>query len=435
MPRPVTELLPHLTAALPGTGGTIKQRPEDFLVEELPLYEPKGVGEHLVLYIEKRGQTTSDVVRRLAKMFHVSRRDIGYAGLKDKHAITRQHVSIHLPDSTHEDKYLSRFEFTPFDLLWSQRHNNKLRRGHLAGNRFVIYVRNVAPTAVLAAKTVLDRLVQTGIPNYLGWQRFGYRQCNHVWGLHLLKGNWQALMDSMLGGPLASDSESTRQGRTAYDRGDYATALDVWPRQLRHDRHALDTLRQGKSARAAAEAMDFQQREFLVSALQSAIFNQVLAQRIRDGLFNRLVNGDLAWKHDRRCVFAVDEAAAVADNHPDGRVAKLEVAPSGPMWGQGMIKPTDKPLEWELAALKEIGLTEADFEQANHVKAEGSRRSMTVELKEPDISSGADQHGPYLRLAFTLPRGSFATTVLREIMKLDGPPRKGDTDDEGDSSR
>ena len=92
----------------------LKQRPSDFVVDEQPLYEAEGTGEHLYLFIEKEQQTTTNVVRRLAKMFGVKRSDIGYAGLKDKHAITRQHFSVWLPDATRDDKYLKRFEFLPF---------------------------------------------------------------------------------------------------------------------------------------------------------------------------------------------------------------------------------------------------------------------------------------------------------------------------------
>ncbi len=159
--------LRYLTNDLPGIGGVIKERPEDFLVDEQPLYEAKGEGEHLYLFVEKRGQTTSDVVRRVAKMFHVRRSDVGYAGLKDKQAVTRQHLSVYLPDASNDEKFLSRFEFTPFKLLWSQRHANKLRRGDLSGNRFVIYLRGVDASAAVAAKTVLDRMMETGVPNYV----------------------------------------------------------------------------------------------------------------------------------------------------------------------------------------------------------------------------------------------------------------------------
>ena len=106
----MTSSLAYLTDDLVGIGGVIKQRAEDFFVEELPLYEAAGEGEHMFVLVEKRGQTTTDVMRRVAKLFHVPRSEVGYAGLKDKHAITRQHLSVHLPDQSNDEKFLARFE-------------------------------------------------------------------------------------------------------------------------------------------------------------------------------------------------------------------------------------------------------------------------------------------------------------------------------------
>ncbi len=411
--------LSYLTPGLPGIGGRIKLQPEDFLVEEQPLYPTKGEGEHLYLFIEKRGQTTSNVVRRIAKMFRVSKTDVGYAGLKDKHAVTRQHLSVYLPDTSQDQNLISRFEFTPFKLLWSDRHHNKLRRGHLASNRFVIYIRHIQPTAVLKVKTVLDRLVQTGVPNYIGSQRFGYRCNNNELGRLLLLGKWQALLDEMLGRPIDDDSEATFSGRQEYDRGDYQAALAAWPKHLRNDRQALDALRQGKSPRQAVQTIDLQQQEYLISALQSRIFNLVLNRRIQDRLFDQLVPGDLAWKHDNRSVFAVDEQVAGHENSPAGRVRQFEVSPSGPMWGRQMTRPSGQVLDWETQALHHCGIGTADIEACQHVNMPGNRRQMRVQLRDPSTSGGADEHGNYVRVAFELPRGSFATIVLREIMKTD----------------
>ncbi len=125
--------LPYLTA-FPGVGGSIKNRPEDFFVQEIPLYEPSGDGEHVYCEIEKSGVTTIDAINRLGKALKVSTRDMGYAGMKDAHAITRQVLSIR---GTTEERVMT----TSIDgvkVLWAARHGNKLRLGHLAGNRFAI---------------------------------------------------------------------------------------------------------------------------------------------------------------------------------------------------------------------------------------------------------------------------------------------------------
>lgn len=417
------ETLAYLTADLPGVGGQIKQRPEDFLVEEQPLYQPTGAGEHLYVYIEKKLRSTSEVIRHLSKTFRVKKDEIGYAGLKDKHAVTRQLFSVRLPGRDDEQACLERVDTSHIKLLWADRHENKLRRGHLAGNRFVIKIRGVDPAGVVRAKAVLDRLVQTGVANFVGQQRFGYRGVNHTLGKLMLHNRWREMLDLMLGHPLDADHAATRMARQAYERGDYAAALELLPRNLRQDRQALDALRQGKSAREAVMTIDRQHRHFLISAVQSAIFNRVLNQRIRGDArspgIGRLIAGDLAWKHENRSVFSVDQAVAEQENGPAGRVGRLEVSPSGPMWGVGMLQAGGQPGQWERQALADEGLTESDLQGGRHDKAVGSRRPMRVALREPELSSGVDEHGAYIGLSFGLPRGSFATVVLREVMKPD----------------
>jgi len=418
----MTAKLAYLTANLPGIGGVIKQRPEDFLVEEQPRYQPSGQGEHLYLFIEKRLLATMDVVRRLARAFRVGKRDIGFAGLKDKHAVTRQMFSIMLPGQSHDPDCIERLESDHLKVLWVDRHENKLRRGHLLGNRFVIRIRQVDPSTVVQAKRVMDQLAVSGVANYIGSQRFGYRQHNHELGRLLLLGQWKPMLDLMLGGPKESDPDRSRAAREAYDRGDYAGALALWPGSLRDDRHALDRLRQGKTQQQAVMSLDARQGEFLISGLQSAAFNRVLDQRVRDGLLDQVVVGDLAWKHDNRAVFPVDEATAQVENASAGRINVQEVSPSGPMWGVEMIRAGGQVGVWEHRALTETGLAEADLAGGPQGTAKGSRRPLRIFLSGLDLSGGVDEHGSYVRVAFELPRGSFATTVLREVLKPANDP-------------
>lgn len=412
--------LAYLTADLPGIGGVIKKRPEDFLVEEIPLYDPSGEGEHLYLFVEKKGMTTGEAVQLLARHFHVSHREISYAGMKDKVAITRQHFSIRLPNKSRDE--LAR-DLSPLGMTchWALRHGNKLRRGHLIGNRFAIRIRDVEPSLVVRAKRTLDRLLKVGVPNYLGAQRFGYRGDNHELGRLLLQKKWDEFLRQMLGGPRASESQDLQEARAAFDRGEITRALEFWPRRLRHERQALDALRQGRSLEQAVRAIAAMQLDFLVTAAQSAVFNAALHHRITNASgpgIGRLIEGDLAYKHDNGAVFAVDASTAEKENAADGRASLFEVSPSGPMWGSGMTKPAGAVLEWEQAALASVGLSESDFVEGSLVPG-GARRSMRVRITDADISGGVDEHGAYVRLAFDLPRGAFATTVLREVMKSD----------------
>src|SRR5262245_43001495 len=135
--------LPYFTT-FPGIGGVIKQRPEDFFVQEIPAYEASGEGEHVYCEIQKIGLSTFDAIDRIARALRVPSREIGYAGLKDAQAITRQVFSIL---GTTEQAVMN-LQVPNIQVMWASRHTNKIRLGHLAGNRFAIKIRNVNATDV-----------------------------------------------------------------------------------------------------------------------------------------------------------------------------------------------------------------------------------------------------------------------------------------------
>jgi tRNA pseudouridine13 synthase len=419
-----TDSLTYLTPDLPGVGGVLKQSNEDFLVEEQPLYEPCGEGEHVYLFIEKNGLTTTEAVHRIARGFHMHRRNIGFAGLKDKHAVTRQHISLWLP-GVEEDRIVEGVQRVnetqqKLKILWHEKHTNKLKRGHHGGNRFVLRLREVEPTHVVRAKQVLDVMAKRGVPNYVGDQRFGYRQNSHRTGRALLLGDYETVIDEMLKADAPSESAYIKQGREHVRNGEYEKALEVWPKTLRYDRQLLDALRQGKSPRDAVMMIDGSQRSFLVSAWQSGVFNQVLTRRVADGTFDKLLPGDLAWKHDSRATFEVDETTYEEDNVPGGRVEQGLLSPSGPLWGTNMPRATGEPGRIESDALSSNGVTEAQLAGTGEdpkAVAEGKRRPLRILLKDPDVSGGVDEGGAYIKTSFELPRGAYATMVLREVMK------------------
>ncbi|HAI13496.1 MAG TPA: tRNA pseudouridine(13) synthase TruD [Phycisphaerales bacterium] len=410
--------LAYLTADLPGIGGQIKQRPDDFIVTEESLYEPCGEGEHLYLFVERTGLTTLDVVAKLARKLGVTNRQISYAGLKDKHAISRQMFSIHLPGSESQDAQRVAFlEGEPYSVLWADRHNNKLRRGHLAGNRFDIRIRDVEPTAVIRAKRILDQLVASGVPNYFGPQRFGYRGDNHLVGRVLIKRDFQAALKQLLGDAEHCEHEQTLEARKAFDAGDYVTALEHWPRTLRYERQALSALAKGRSISKAIYSIAETQRLFYGSAAQSHLFNMVLNQRVANGTFAKLLPGDLAMKHENQSVFPVDTQQTETENAPHGRVSQCVISPSGPMWGSDLLLAQQSVGDMELGVLDEFDIPRQLIETCPLTR--GSRRAMRVIIQNTDIAGGVDEHGSYVRLQFALSKGSFATVVLRELMKND----------------
>jgi len=165
--------LPQWPNAYPASGasGTLKRLNEDFIVTELPLQLPSGAGEHLWLDVEKNGANTAFVAQQLAEAAGVQERDVGYAGLKDRYAVTRQWFSIYLPKGETPD--LTLLQHPEFRVLSQSRHVKKLRPGDLQGNRFRIVLREVTGDRD-AIEANLAAVASQGAPNYFGAQRFGF---------------------------------------------------------------------------------------------------------------------------------------------------------------------------------------------------------------------------------------------------------------------
>jgi tRNA pseudouridine13 synthase len=408
----------YLTADVPPVGGRLKERPEDFLVEELPAYEPSGSGEHLYLYVEKRDISTMHMVYAIARHFGVRHRDVGYAGLKDKVAVTRQLVSVHVPGKGPES--FPAFEHPRIHVLWSDLHANKLRQGHLAGNRFMIRIRGAPPAKAVHAHRVLERLASVGVPNRAGEQRFGHMGNNHVIGRLLLSSQHRALVDELLG-PSRRLPDVQAIPRGLYAEGKYESALAAFSPHADTERRVLRALIRGRSPEKAVYVIEQMQKRYFITAFQSAVFNSVLDQRLREGLLGGLREGDLAWKHDNGAVFAVD-APTLADSSTRERLSGLEISPSGPMWGPDMMEASGVSGQVERAALEATGITPEmiiGYGERARDPVPGKRRALRVPLSFPDVEGGVDEHGPYVKCVFELPPGSFATVVLREVMKPD----------------
>ena len=339
-----------VSEALPGVGGRIRARPDDFRVEEVPAYLPQGSGSHLYLKVEKRNLTTRDLVIALMRQ-GLRENEIGVAGLKDKSAVTVQWLSVPKRAAAAAESLEA---LAGVNVLERAYHRNKLGIGHLRGNRFVVMVRDVVPGAEgeARARRILERLAASGLPNYFGPQRFGRFGTNAVDGLRVLRG------ESVPGG------------------------------------HRL--------------------RRFFLSALQSLLFNALLADRIEAGLYRRVVVGDWARKHDTGGVFVVEDAEAES-----ARAARLEISATLPLYGRRVRLSEGEAGELEARVLERFGLRWSAFGSRR-----GDRRPSRVLLE--DVSVARQEGG--LRVAFTLPKGSYATVVLRELMKVevDAPLARSD---------
>jgi tRNA pseudouridine13 synthase len=332
---------------------TIRAAPEDFVVEELDAFAPSGSGEHLLLTVEKRGMNTTHAATLVARWAGVPESAIGYAGLKDRHALTRQRFSVHLPkklapalDALAQADAATGEALRVLEAHW---HARKLPRGALAGNRFVLTLRDVEGDA-LAIEARLRTIASAGVPNAFGEQRFGR------------------------------------------DAGNIAAALAMF----------------------AGRRVRREQRSLLLSAARSALFNRVLAARVREGCWNAPLEGEVWVLDGSRSVFGpepwTDALAA--------RLQAFDIHPSGPLWGAGELRTMGAARALELDALADdeslalrAGLEAAGLRQ--------ERRASRVAVRElawswPEPSA--------LRLAFVLPAGSYATAVLDEIGRCSSLP-------------
>lgn len=264
-------------------------------------------------------------------------------------------------------------------------------------------------------------LARRGVPNRIGPQRFGHLMNNHLVGQAMLRNDPQRVLDELLG-PNSRAADRHAEGRELYRQGRYAEALELFPRALYSERRVLERARGMKHGERTARQIERVQASFYVAAWQSAAFNRLLDQRMADGTYDRLVVGDLAFKHDSGTVFAIGDTE-FADPETSRRLTELEISPSGPMWGPRMMRASGAIDEQELAALAETGVGLEDIERYGRevYDAEpGKRRPLRVKLSYPDVEAGMDEHGAYIKCVFELPRGSFATTVMDEVMKVEG---------------
>lgn len=341
--------LPFLTATVPGIGGTIRTTPEDFRVEERPLYLPCGQGEHLYLSVTKRGLATPQMVDWFSSRLGVKARCIGVAGLKDARAVTTQMVSVQGVTPERIAQLPSDEHLLSITVLG--RHRNRLRTGHHAGNGFRLVIRGVRPCAADSVPAILDQLGTRGLPNYFGPQRQGRDGLNYSTGAALL----------------------------------------------------VDPARRAK--------MPKPKRLWYLHAYQSFLFNQIVARRI-DRL-DRVCTGDWAMKHENGACFLVEDESV-----EQPRAEAFAISPTGPLFGSRAPWASGVPGEIEQAVVAEQGTTqEALSEAAAACGFRGERRPLRASLEGLTWSLEKDA----VILSFVLPPGSYATSLLREVMKTGSP--------------
>jgi tRNA pseudouridine13 synthase len=392
----------YLTDKFAGIGGSIKECPEDFRVEEIPLYLPSDEGEHLYLDIEKTGLTTFELLEKLARALGAKKQDMGYAGLKDARAVTRQTVSV---TGVRPEQALS-LELDGVTVLSARYHRNKLRTGHLLGNRFTIRIRDVDPEAAEKARDILHVLQMTGIPNYFGEQRYGVLGNSHLVGKAILEEDYDEAVRQIIGDPAAIRNPEWQRAAEAFAEGDLESARRLLPRGMGNEARLLSQLADGRAPRQVLFRLPHKLLRLYLSAYQSSLFDRIVTMRLAS--LDNLWPGDLAYKHDNGACFLVTDPAA-----EQSRADRLEISPSGPLYGYKVTLAQGQAGILEESLLSKAGLTGDSFRLTRGLSLEGARRPLRVPIQE--VSTSADNG--HLLLNFSLPKGSYATSVLREVMK------------------
>jgi tRNA pseudouridine13 synthase len=389
--------------------GTIKQHYADFQVEEIPAYEPSGIGDHVYFLIEKRGLATSRAVRDIARALGVRARDIGVAGMKDARGVTRQMLSLEHVDPQAVEK----LDIPRIAVLKVSRHRNKLRMGHLLGNRFTIKVRDTDPSRINEVQERVQILTRRGVPNYYGSQRFGNRGDTWQIGRALLLGEFEEAAKIIAGKPGPDDEGQVLRARELFEAGQYTESLSAWPSGFNECKTLAGKMaRFQDDYRRAVMGLDRKILGFYVSAYQSWLFNKVLETRI--ARFDHIEEGDLAWKHDSGAVFLVE-----SEPEESPRAERFEISPTGPMYGPKMTRPKGAVAELEDRILEQENVGLERFPKSGPLKCPGARRSLRFKPENPVIEVGEDEHGVFISLAFSLPSGCYATSFLREIFKAE----------------
>ena len=335
-------LLSHYPRAFaePAAAGVIRACPEDFRVDEIPLVEPDGEGEHVLLHIEKRNANTDWVAKQLARLAGVPNRDVSYAGLKDRNAVTCQWFSVRLAGKPEPE--WQALASDDLRLLGRNRHSRKLRTGALRGNRFLIQVRQLTGDRD-ALEAHLSQIQKDGVPNYFGEQRFGH------------------------------------------DGGNLAAAEALFAGKMKRVNRRL--------------------RGIYISAARSLLFNQVLAWRVEQGSWDRLLAGERVMLDGSASSFSIEQI----DDQLLGRLKAMDVHPSGPLWGRGRSDVTVLAAEVEHQALQGYEAWQQGLERCG---ADLGRRALRAPVRDMEWRFEGDS----LTLGFSLPKGSYATAVLRECL-------------------
>lgn len=403
----------YYASDVPGIGGRLRTVPEDFRVDEIPL-EGKGgnAGPFLICSLNKTNWELQHAVKEIAKRLGISHRRIGWAGTKDRNAVTSQWISIY--NVTPEQ--VAAIRLRDISLTVVRQSNEALALGDLLGNRFAILIRDTESSDPASRAAEITRSIADGIPNYFGIQRFGaIRPVTHAVGEWILRGDYEQAVLTYIGTEFPGEAGEIRAIRSAFtSTRDAGAALHDLPVQMNYERAMLHYLYTNPGDYAGAlQELPPKLLSMFVSAFQSYLFNCALSRRIDDGLtLNDPAPGDsLIFANGRTDTVTAAGISAASIHIRRGRCGIALFMPGRDQPGLAHIDRATAAL------LEEFRIGPEDFSRASafvHTKFDGAYRP--IALKAPVECTAGDTG---LALAFTLPPSHYATTVCREYMKTD----------------
>lgn len=409
----------------PGVGGTLKASAEDFVVDEVPSPPAAAIdGRYTIASLRVREWETNRLVRQLARTLHISRRRIGYAGTKDKRAVTTQLFSF----EGIEPEAIASLRLKDVEVLETFRAARSLELGDLVGNRFRIVVRDLRMPVTEAVETVGETTRQLlaggGFPNFFGIQRFGsVRPITHVVGKHLVRGEFGEAVEAYVANPIEGEDPESYGVRAALEAsGDVKAALHDYPKSYSFEKAMLNYLAAHPDDDIGAlRELPLALLIMFVHAYQSFLYNRILSERMRRGLpMREPIEGDLVLPADRRGLPDRERTIAVtADNleRVSDRCREGKGWVSAVLYGSESTFAGGEMGEIERTTIEAEGLRPQDFiiPDLQRISSRGTRREILAPIRE----LAAVIEDGNLAVTVELTRGAYATCLLREYTKTE----------------